>query len=170
MSSVPPREYEFSESQNALLSTLASRMRLVGLFLAVVGVLNILAGLIIIVAIYRDKLPQEYVDKVLEKASQTTKSDVKAQLEKLPPATHLWAIDIAALVNGLIYLLIGVWTRSSAGSFQKIVDTQGHDISHLMDALGSLNKMYTLIYTLILIGLLTLLVLLGLFLYAQLSR
>jgi hypothetical protein len=39
-----------------------------------------------------------------------------------------------------------------------------------MRALGSLNKMYTLISTLILIGLLLLLVTLGLFLYAQLTR
>jgi len=39
-----------------------------------------------------------------------------------------------------------------------------------MQALGSLNKMYTLIYTLIVIGLLLLLITLGLFLYAQFSR
>src|SRR5262249_55431430 len=62
MSSVPPREYEFSPDQNALLGALSARMRVVGLFLAVVGVLNILAALIIVLAIYRAKLPQSYVD------------------------------------------------------------------------------------------------------------
>jgi hypothetical protein len=145
-------------------------MRVVGLFLAVVGVLNILAGLVIILAIYRAKLPQSYVDSVLEKAMEASKTDIMAQLDKLPPDNHLWGMAIGGLVNGLIYLLIGVWTRSAAGSFQMIVDTRGHDISHLMRALGSLNKMYTLISTLILIGLLLLLVTLGLFLYAQLTR
>jgi len=170
MSSTPPREFEFSQQQNVLFGALAARMRLVGLVLAVVGVLNILAGLILIVAIYRAKLPQEYVEAVLQKASQATKVDVKAQLDKLPPDNHLWGLAIGGLVNGLIYLLIGVWTRSAAGSFQKIVDTQGHDIGHLMDALGALNRMYTLISTLIIIGLLLFLVTLGVFLYAQLAR
>jgi hypothetical protein len=170
MSSVPPREYEFSQEQNFLFGALASHMRLVGLVLAVVGLLNILAGLFLIVAIYRAKLPQEYVEAVLQKASQASKTDVKAQLDKLPPDNHLWGLAIGGLVNGLIYLLIGMWTRSAAASFQKIVDTRGHDIGHLMDALGSLNRMYTLIYSLILIGLLFLLVTLGVFLYAQLTR
>ena len=168
MSSV--REYEFSEGQNALFSALSSRMRLVGLFLAVVGILNILAALVVVVAIYRAKLPQDYVDSVLKKASETTKTDVKAQLDKLPPDNQLWGVAIAGFVNGLIYLLIGVWTRSAAGNFRKIVDTQGHDISHLMDALGALNRMFTLIYTLIVIGLLVLLAMLGLFLYAHFAR
>jgi hypothetical protein len=170
MSSVPPREYEFSPDQNALFGALASHMRLVGLFLAVVGVLNILAALVIVVAIYRAKLPQSYVDSVLQKASEASKTDVKAQLDKLPPDDHLWGLAIGGLVNGLLYLLIGVWTRNAAGSFQQIVDTRGHDISHLMHALGSLNKMYTLIYTLIVIGLLLFLITLGLFLFAQFSR
>jgi hypothetical protein len=170
MSSVPPREYEFSQEQNALFSALSTRMRLVGLFLAVVGILNILAGLIIVVAIYRAKLPEEYVKSVIDKATEASKVDVKAQLEKLPPDNQLWGLAIGGFVNGLLYLLIGVWTRSSASSFQMIVDTKGHDISHLMNALHSLNKMYTLIYTIIMIGVLLLLITLGLFLYAQFSR
>jgi hypothetical protein len=170
MSSVPPREYEFSQDQNVLFSALSSHMRLVGLFLAVVGVLNILAGLMIVVAIYRAKLPQDYVDSVLQKTSEATKTDVKAQLDKLPPANQLWGLAIGGLVNGLIYLLIGVWTRNAAGSFQRIVDTRRHDISNLMDALASLNKMYTLIYTIIVVGLLLFLITVGLFLFAMLSR
>jgi hypothetical protein len=102
MSSVPPREYEFSQEQNVLFSALSSHMRLVGLFLAVVGILNILAGLIIIVAIYRAKLPQDYVDSVLQKASEASKTDVKAQLDKLPPDNQLWGLAIGGLVNGLL--------------------------------------------------------------------
>src|SRR5262249_57086555 len=107
---------------------------------------------------------------VLEKASEAAKTDVRSQLSNLPPDNHLWGIVVSSAVNGLLYLLIGMWTRGAARSFQKIVDTTGRDIRHLMDALSELNKMYTLIYTLIFIGLLVLLASIGLFLYAQWMR
>jgi hypothetical protein len=63
-----------------------------------------------------------------------------------------------------------VWTRQAARSFRMIVDTQGHDISHLMNALAVLNRMYTLIHTLIVLGLLLFLAAVGYFAYSQLSR
>ena len=170
MSSVPPREYEFSQDQNVLFSALAARMRLVGVFLAVVGVLNILAGLTIIVAIYRAKLPQDYVESVVKKAGDVSGKDVKDLLDNLPANNYLWGVTIAFAVNGLIFLLMGVWTRSAAHHFQKIVDTQGHDISLLMQALGALNRMYTLIYTLIVLGFLAILIALGLYLYSHFAR
>jgi hypothetical protein len=101
------------------------------------------------------------------------------QLER-PAAPAIWAgyakncgarwRPAKAAVNGLIYLLIGIWTRNVAASFRKIFDTQGHDIGHLMDALGALNRMYTLSYSLIDIGLLFMLATLGVYLYAQLTR
>jgi hypothetical protein len=162
--------YEFTPEQNTLIGGMATKMRGVGLFLAVVGILNLIAAIIVVLAIYRAKLPQNYVDTVVEKVAEATKADVKAQLANLPPDNHLWAIAIGSAVNGLIYLMIGAWTRSAAGSFRLIVDTRGSDISHLMDALSSLNKMYTLVYTLILVGLLFLIVTVGLFVYAQLTR
>jgi hypothetical protein len=116
-------------------------------------------------------LPQGYVEAVVNTAKEAAdKAKVKVELDKLPPDNHLWGIAIGTAVNGLIYLLVGVWTRSAAGSFRQIVDTRGNDIGHLMDALSSLNKMYTLIYTLIMIGLLLLITMIGLFIYAQVSR
>jgi hypothetical protein len=170
MSAASPREYEFNQEQNSVFSALAGRMRGVGVFLIVVAVLNFLVCVLIIVAIYRAKLPQSYVDAVLEKASEATKTDVKGQLANLPPDNHLWGVVVISAVNGLLYLLMGTWTRSASREFQKIVDTTGRDIRHLMDALSELNKMYTLIYTLIVIGLLVLLAAIGVFLYAQLTR
>jgi hypothetical protein len=170
MSAVPTREYEFNQEQNSLFSALAARMGGVGFFLVVLAILNLLVAVLVIVTIYRAKLPQKYVDEVLEKASDATKTDVRGQLDKLPPDNHLWGIAISSAVNGLLYLLMGVWTRSAARSFQQVVDTTGSDIRHLMDALSALNKMYTLIYTLIVIGLLVLMASLGLFIYAQLTR
>lgn len=170
MASIPSRGYEFNQEQNALLGALAGRMRGVGLFLLVVGLLNLLAAVFVIVAIYRAKLPQSYVDAVLAKVSEAARTDVGAQLSKLPPDHHLWSMAIGSAVNGLLYLLIGVWTRSASTSFKRIVETRGSDVGHLMEGLASLNKMYTLIYTLILIGLLLFIAIVGVFIYAQLSR
>jgi len=170
MSTSPSREYEFSPAQNEIFGALAYRMRGVGFFLVVVALLNLLFAALVVLAIYRAKLPEDYMKVVLEKASETTRTDLNAQLSKLPPDNHLWGIAISNAVNGLIYLLIGVWTRSAAGSFKQVVDTQGGDIRHLMEALSSLNRMYTLIYTLILLGLLLILATVGLFVYAQMTR
>jgi hypothetical protein len=70
-------------------------------------------------------------------------------------------------VVGLFYLVLGVWTRAAGGSFQKIVDTQGSDISHLMSALSSLHSMFALVYTLLVLTLLLGLLALGLTLFHQ---
>jgi hypothetical protein len=170
MSVAPVREYEFSQQQNGIFEALAARMRGVGFFLVVLAFLNLLVTVLVIVTIYRAKLPQSYLDVVLEKASEASRTDVKAHLSNLPPDNHLWGIAISSAANGLLYLLMGLWTRSASRSFQQVVDTTGRDIRHLMDALSSLNKMYTLIYTLIVIGLLVLLGSIGLFIYAQMTR
>ena len=72
---------------------------------------------------------------------------------------------IFAGATGLIFLLQGIWTRSSSASFQKIVDTRGNDIDHLMNAVGSLESMYRQIYLLLLAGLLGGLIAIGLTVY-----
>jgi hypothetical protein len=170
MSTAFSREYEFSPAQNDLFGNLARRMGGVGVFLIVIALLNFLVAALVVLAIYRAKLPEDYVRVVLEKASETTRTDLNAQLAKLPPDNHLWGIAISNALNGLFYLLLGVWTRNAAGSFKKIVETKGSDISHLMEAVSALNKMYSLVYTLIVIGLLLFAAAIGLFIYAQTVR
>ena len=170
MSNMPPRQYEFGPQQNTLLAALAANMRGVGFFLVVVALLNFLVTVVVILTIYRARLPQDYVDTVLKEVSEATQTDVKEQLSHLPPDNHLWGIGISSGVNSLIYLLLGLWTQSAASSFRQIVDTTGRDVSHLMDALSSLNKMYGFVRTLIVIGLLVLLVAIGLAVYAHLVR
>jgi hypothetical protein len=59
--------------------------------------------------------------------------------------------EFGALIGGILYLCMGVWTRAAARSFQQVVDTQGSDISHLMNALGELLKLYDLLYMVILL-------------------
>jgi len=165
--------YEFTADQNKLIGSLAGKMRFVGLFAVVLGVINLLLALLVVAAVYRDRVPPEWKTKTneyLEKAREKLPEDVRKQseqysLDKLPPNDHLWGIAIGSAFTGLFYLLMGVWTRSAGAAFQKIVDTQGSDIKHLMDAMGSLHQMYSLLYTLLVVVLLAGIISLGLTLY-----
>jgi hypothetical protein len=140
MSLGSPARYEFTGEQNELIGDLARKMRLVGLVGVVVGVLNILSALLLLVFIFQDRLPADVLQRIPE--------DVRS---KVPSTGHLWGALIQGVTAGLILLLVGVWTRAAGASFQQIVDTTGRDIGHLMNGLGELRKMYTLMYTLILI-------------------
>ena len=60
--------------------------------------------------------------------------------------------EIGGIINGVVQIIIGLWTSKAASSFQRIVDTQGSDMENLMGALGELRKLYTLQYWLILIA------------------
>ncbi|MEE2904366.1 MAG: DUF5362 family protein [Myxococcota bacterium] len=69
-------------------------------------------------------------------------------------------------INGpqaIILLVVGVWTTRASNSIKAIVDTQGNDIQHLMDAMSGLSKLYRLQRALMILCL-VLFVLLGLFL------
>lgn len=60
---------------------------------------------------------------------------------------HLAPTSGAALTNivaGAALLCVGFWTRGAAESFQRIVDTQGNDVSNLMIALEELFRIYSL--------------------------
>jgi len=158
MSTSMTNRYEFTEAQNREIGGLARRMRLVGLVAIVLGVVNLILSLLLLVYAFRDRLPAEALRRIPEDT-----------LRQLAPPSQLWAIVLQAAASGLIFLLIGLWTRSSAAEFRKIVDTAGRDIGHLMSALGSLHKMYSLLYTLIIVGILAFLVSIGVFLYARYS-
>ena len=151
--------YEFSDEQNKLIGGLAAKMRFVGLFAVILGVLNLLMALLVVAAVYRDRIPADWKSKTkdyVEKAREKLPEDVRKQAEqysvdKLPPNDHLWGIAISTGATGLFYLLLGIWTRSAAGSFRKIVTTQGSDIRNLMDGMGALHQMYSLLYTLLML-------------------
>ena len=59
----------------------------------------------------------------------------------------------ATIIQGIIQLIIGIWTVKAATSFQLIVKTQGNDIENLMIALGELRKLYALQYWIFIIAL-----------------
>ena len=62
-------------------------------------------------------------------------------------------VGIAYLIAIVPQLLIGIWTTNAASSFRQIVDTKGHDIPSLMNALISLRKLYTLQFWLLILAL-----------------
>jgi hypothetical protein len=167
--------YEFSGDQNKVIGSLAGKMRFVGLFAFLLGVVYLALALLVVAAVYRDRVPADWKAKTkdyLEKAKEKLPEDVRKQadqysLDSLPPNDHLWGIAIGTGASGLFYLLLGVWTRSAGGSFQKIVDTRGSDIKNLMEGLGSLHHMYSLLYTLLVLILLAGIISLGLTLYRQ---
>jgi hypothetical protein len=151
-------QYEFTEQQNQLVGSLASKMSFVGLFLVVVGVVNIVLALLVVGAIFRNQVPEEWKTKTAEYMKKLP-DDVRSQaekysLEQLPANHYLWGVAINGAIVGLFYLLLGVWTRSAAASFQQIVDTKGNDITHLMNALSSLYSMYNLLWTLLVVTIL----------------
>jgi hypothetical protein len=150
--------YEFTEAQNREIGILARKMRLVGLVAAILGVVDLILGILLLIYAFRDQLPAEVLRRIPEDT-----------LKQLPPPSQLWAVVLQAVTSGLIFLLIGVWTRSAAAEFQKIVNTTGRDISHLMSALSSLHKMYSLLYTLIIVGILAFLLSIGVLLYTRFS-
>ena len=53
-------------------------------------------------------------------------------------------IGAFGIVQGVLLLLIAIWTRRAAGAFGLIVSTAGKDIMYLMDALFELKRLYTL--------------------------
>jgi hypothetical protein len=161
--SLSPPQYEFTQEQNALIGSLAAKMRFVGLFFVIVGVINVIVALLVVVAVFRDRIPQKWIDQL----PAESKAKVEEQKDKLPTNNHLWGIALNAGVVGLFYLVMGGWTRSAGSSFQQIVTTQGSDISHLMRALLSLHSMYSLVYALLVVTILLGLVGLGLTLLHQ---
>ena len=52
--------------------------------------------------------------------------------------------NIPGVITGVILIAIGIWTRKAGSSMAEIVNTEGHDISHLMNAITNLGKLYNL--------------------------
>lgn len=64
---------------------------------------------------------------------------------------------VSNLIGGVIFALIGFWTRNASASFDQIVETEGEDVTNLMTALGELRKLYALQYWTILVALILIL-------------
>ena len=148
--------HEFTGEQNDLIGRLAHKMSVVGLVSILFGLLYFVSSALLLACIFQDRLPADVASRIPD--------EVRSQV---PSTNYLWGVFAQTMLAGIIFLLIGVWTRSAATSFQEIVTTTGRDIGHLMSALSSLHKMYSLVYTLIIVTLIVVLVAIGLQLYLR---
>jgi hypothetical protein len=146
----PTGQYEFDESQNQTIGTLAKRMGLVGLVMMLFGLLQMING---VSAMIISRNP----GRMLEAAEKAGMSPDQLKLLKEATSGGFWSSPLAVsaiafTVSGLLLILIGAWTQMAAGNFARIVKTKGQDISRLMDGLGALNLMYGMIYYILLIA------------------
>src|SRR5262245_65682706 len=110
MSSGSP-QYEFTREQNTLIGSLAHKMRWVGLFFVVVGLLDLIMAGLLVAAIYKSKLPPDWINKVPQEV-QSQLEQVQSQLQQ--PNHNLWGMAAGTAVSGQNYLLIGAATRPAA--------------------------------------------------------
>lgn len=59
---------------------------------------------------------------------------------------------LSKLITGVFYIIIGWWTINASSSFKLVVETEGSDITNLMNALGELKKLYTLQFWIVVIA------------------
>jgi hypothetical protein len=62
------------------------------------------------------------------------------------------AVGLAGLIEGIVMLLTGIWTRGAAGSVHQIVVSTGNDIANLMHAMEHLSRVFRLQRALLLIA------------------
>jgi hypothetical protein len=141
-------EYEFNESQNELIGSLARKMTLVGLVMLIFGVLQMVNGTMTFV-VTRDP------DRVLAAAEQAGMTEAQIAQLKEAMSGGFWSSplavsSLAVALSGLFLLMVGLWTRQAGTGFSGIVQTRGRDVSRLMDALAALNRKYALMYAVLL--------------------
>lgn len=161
-------QYEFTPEQDAVVASLGHKMGWVGCFLLCVGLLNLVgAGLTAAVA-FRDQLPPAVKEKIDEYAGAEA-DRLEVEVAKVGDKEELAVTTASSAINGLLTLLFGVWIRGAGVSFGRIARTEGRDISNLMRGLGSLNRMFGLVFGLLAIGLLLLVMAVGALAYAYLT-
>ncbi|MCS6864793.1 MAG: hypothetical protein RMJ56_18355 [Gemmataceae bacterium] len=137
--------YEFTPEQNVVIRSLGSKMKLVGLILLIFGALNLINAFL--VQIVFTQLDNEAIP-----------ADIRDQLAQIGQRER-WILTGYVTVVGIVFLCVGAWTRSAGESFGQIVATSGNDINHLMEGFKTLNKMYSLIATVLVAAILAYLVL-----------
>lgn len=129
MSQAP--NYEFTAEENKTFRNLAQYMRNVGMFFSLLGILAAGGAIYILYEGNRvlEKLPADVDVSILQQAVGTV------------------------ILFGALCLALGLFTRGAASSFRLVVDTEGDDISHLMNALTALKRLYFILFIIAAIGL-----------------
>lgn len=123
-------QYEFSDSENRIISSLAGNLYVVGFYLLLLGVSHLACGLAY---------------------------GVRAFLVHKETGHSLAAAVFLGLA-ALLYFALGVWIRRASRSLRQLVQTQGDDIRHLMNALSNLDKVCAVVAAFVLLALISMLV------------
>lgn len=156
-------QYEFTGEQNALIDTLARKMGTVGTFLLLIGLGTLVLAALGFLPTVTDSLPglpSGTPPEVLKAVEQYTAFAAEQR-------TQVYYGALASALQALILLVSGVYVRRAGASFRQIVDTAGRDISHLLDALGALRGLFSLLSTLLILALLIALGVVGLRIYGH---
>lgn len=137
--------YEFNTEQNGTIGDTATKMKLVGLILVIFGFLNLINAFLFQIV-------------YIKMNSENVPPEVRDQLAQINTRDR-WIITGYLTIVGAVLACAGVWTRQAGGSFQQIVKTKGNDIGYLMEGFKSLNKMYSLIATVLVAAILAVVVL-----------
>ena len=129
---------EFGDEQNKTISGLSDAMR------AFANLMKILGAVFAVLAV---------VGVVMALLKQQPQGDT-------PGKFHLgaWGTVVGLAPFALLFLTFGFWAGGAAGSFRKIAETKNEDQWHLMNALGSLSKMFGLLRMLVIAALILLVV------------
>jgi len=153
--------YEFDNEQNKVIGGLASKMGTVGFFLSLAGLAVLFAGLagllpaLAPVPELPGQIPPEVGAAVSKWAAEVQAAD----------QTRVYYGALSGLLQAMILLAAAMYTRRSAKSFHKVVQTAGDDVGHLMRALTALRNVFSLTATLLVLAVLIALGAAGISLY-----
>ncbi len=136
------QQYEFTADQNKTLNQLAGSMETVALLLKLAGAVFLIFLALVLAPVVRAGGPY------------------------MPILGQ--AIGLGSAM--ILCLSFGFWTSSAARSFRKVVESKNQDVWHLMNALGRLRDLYSLLQTLILGGMLVGIIGLALYAYDRFVR
>jgi len=125
-------------------------MALVGLVMILFGVLQIVNGVMTVIA---SRNPEATLKAARDAGVPDDKvKQIEQAMAKDGFASPLTMGGIAMGLAGLVLLIVGVWTRQGAMSFALVANTSGKDISWLMNGLTALRKIYGLQYTFLVVA------------------
>ena len=90
----PTPRYEFTDEQNQMIGSLAGKMKFVGFFAILAGVINLIMAILLVAAIYQDRIPEEwktktseYLQQVRDKLPDSVRQQAEQySLDRLPPS------------------------------------------------------------------------------------
>ncbi len=126
-------QYEFNESQNAVIRDLSQKMFFASIVFLTMGIT--LGGLKLVIFI-NDTIP----------TWQVLLSSSQPRLVSFTLLRDIPAFIFGFVVQTILPILFGFWLKQSASSFQSVVSTQGHDIDSMMEALRELKRLFVTMY------------------------